>query len=260
MTALKTCLSALAGITAWVTLSMPVAAADLANTVARVRPSVLPVGTYKETDNPRFGFRGTGFVIGDGNHVVTSFHVLPAGFDSDSGPRLAVLIARPENTGHEARNARVVTTDRANDLALLRVDGPPMPALLLEDAGVVREGQAIALIGFPIGGTLGFSPVTHRGIIASITTLALPAPNSRLLDPRAVMRLRDGNFEVYQLDATAYPGNSGGPVVDANTGLVLGVVNMVLVKGSRETALTHPTGISYAIPVRHLHELLKTAR
>jgi len=32
---------------------------------------------------------------------------------------------------------------------------------------------------------------------------------------------------------------------------------MTFVKGTRESALTSPTGISYAIPVRHLHELLK---
>jgi hypothetical protein len=38
---------------------------------------------------------------------------------------------------------------------------------------------------------------------------------------------------------------------------VLAIVNMVLVRGSRESALANPTGITYAIPVRHLHELLR---
>jgi len=38
------------------------------------------------------------------------------------------------------------------------------------------------------------------------------------------------------------------------------IVNMVLIKAGRESALSSPTGISYAIPVRHLHDLLKTAR
>ena len=40
--------------------------------------------------------------------------------------------------------------------------------------------------------------------------------------------------------------------------MVLGIVNMVLVKGSRESALSSPTGISYAIPISHLAELIRT--
>jgi S1-C subfamily serine protease len=87
--------------------------------------------------------------------------------------------------------------------------------------------------------------------------VALPAPTARQLDPRAVSRLRDGNFEVLQLDATAYPGNSGGPVIDVETGAVLGIVNQVLVKSSRESALSSPTGITYAIPVTLLQDLLR---
>jgi S1-C subfamily serine protease len=158
------------------------------------------------------------------------------------------------------RRARVVATDRARDLALLRIEGPPLKPLELAEAGSAREGQDIALMGFPIGGTLGFAPVTHRGIVASITTAALPAATASNLDPRALLRLREGNFELLQLDATAYPGNSGGPVFDATTGRVIGVVNMVLVKAGRESALSSPTGISYAVPVAALRALMAELR
>jgi len=243
-------------------------AAGLPDIVARAKLSVLPVGTYKATDSPRFSFLGTGFVVQDARNnagpdlrdgatlVVTNFHVLPEGADTDSGPRMAVLTSRAESTG---RLARVVATDRAHDLALLQLEGQPMatlPALALAEAGTAREGQNIALLGFPIGGVLGFSVVTHRGIVASVTTAALPAATASQLDPRALARLRAGNFELLQLDATAYPGNSGGPVLDAETGQVLGVVSMVLVKGGRESALSNPTGITYAVPVAYLRELL----
>ena len=267
------------------------ARADLVAVIAMVRPSVLPVGTYAATDNPRFGFRGSGFVVGDGSLLATNAHVLPPAGEGDGARRLAVAVRRtsggsgspaggtaagtggsgpaagatpagPAGGGEafELRFATLAAADRARDLALLRLEGTPLPPLVLEEPDRVREGQAIALMGFPIGGALGFAPVTHRGIVASITTIALPAATAAQLDPRAIARLRDGNFEVLQLDATAYPGNSGGPLLDAATGRVLGVVNMVLVKGSRESALSNPTGITYAIPVRHLRALLEQAR
>ena len=235
------------------------AQADLAATIASAKPSVLPVGTFSATDSPRFGFRGTGFVVGDGTLVATNFHVLPPGAEFETGPVMTVMVSRVAGSD-QLRRARVVATDRPRDLALLKIDGAPLPPLTLAEAGPAREGQSIALMGFPIGGTLGFAAVTHRGIIASITTAALPAATAQTLDPRALVRLREGNFEIYQLDATAYPGNSGGPVFDADTGQVVAIVNMVLVKAGRESALSSPTGISYAIPVRHLQELIKGVR
>jgi S1-C subfamily serine protease len=231
-------------------------ATDLPGLIAAAKASVLPVGTYSATGNPRFEFRGTGFVVGDGTLVATNFHVLPEAAEAASGPQMAVLGSR---VGGEApvRRARVVATDRLRDLVLLQIEGAPLAPLKLAPAGAAREGLSIALMGFPIGGTLGFSVVTHRGIVASLTTVALPAPTARQLDPRAVSRLREGNFEVLQLDATAYPGNSGGPVIDVDTGAVLGIVNQVLVKSSRESALSSPTGITYAIPVALLNDLLR---
>lgn len=232
-------------------------AQDLPSAITRLKPSVLPVGTYSATDNPRFGFRGTGFVVGNGNLVATNFHVLPPAGQTEGGAVMAVMTSRSDGT---LRRAQVVATDRAHDLALLRMEGEPLKAAELEAPGMAREGQAVGLMGFPIGSTLGFAPVTHRGIVACITTAALPAATSQSLDPRAIVRLREGNYELLQLDATAYPGNSGGPVFDAQTGRVIGIVNMVLVKAGRESALSSPTGISYAVPVRHLHELLQSLR
>ena len=70
-------------------------------------------------------------------------------------------------------------------------------------------------------------------------------------------RLASGSFPVFQLDATAYPGNSGSPIYDPATGDVLGVVNMVLVKSTKESALSQPSGITYAVPARHLEALLR---
>ncbi len=161
------------------------------------------------------------------------------------------------NEDARLRTATTVGLDRAHDLALLRIDGAPLPPLRLAADTPAAEGLAVAIIGFPIGGVLGFSPVTHRGIVSSVTAIALPAPTSDGLNARAVHQLRSGSFDIYQLDATAYPGNSGGPVIDADSGRVIAVINSVLVKGSKESAIRFPSGISYAVPVRFVTELLK---
>jgi S1-C subfamily serine protease len=234
-------------------------AASLVSLIATLKASVLPVGTYNATDNPRFGFRGTGFVVGDGSLIATNFHVLPEVVSLGNTSLAVVAFRTPTEPQGQVRRVRLVASDRVRDLALLQLEGTPLSPLVLDDVPA-REGQNIALMGFPIGSALGFAPVTHHGIVSSITTAALPAPTAGQLDPRAVAALRNGNFEIYQLDATAYPGNSGGPLFDAETGRVLGIVNMVLVKGNRESAISSPTGISYAVPVSSLRELMKAPR
>ena len=151
----------------------------------------------------------------------------------------------------------VLEVDKLHDLALLQFDGPAVPKLTLRDSDTVREGQAIAFMGFPIGGALGFSAVTHRGMISSITAIALPTGTAAQLNARTLSSLRSGSFDIFQMDATAYPGNSGGPLFDADTGDVVGVINMVFVKGTKESALTNPSGISYAIPGKFVGQLMQ---
>ena len=239
----------------------PAVHAGLPEVVAALKPSVVAVGTYNPLASPRFNFRGTGFIVGDGRQLATNAHVLPE--DTGARGQLVLQFAGNRNAAGdrvpETRALTVLAVDPTHDLALLQITGAPLPAVTLAD-GPAREGQAVAFTGFPIGGLLGFSPVTHRGSISSITPIALPPPNARQLDAAAVARLRQGAFDIYQLDGTAYPGNSGGPLFDIETGQVLGVVNMVLVKGSRESVLSQPSGISYAIPVRFLRELLAAPR
>jgi S1-C subfamily serine protease len=237
--------------------ALPLAAgAGLPELVAKAKPSVVLVGTYSELDSPRFQFRGTGFIVGDGLQVVTNAHVLP---EPEAEPRadrrLMVQIWRGGQQW-EGRGVELQSLARATDLALLRLAGGPMPALPLAGRDMLAEGSEVALIGFPIGGALGFSHVTHRGLVSSVTRITLPQGSARQLNPAAVRQLRDGAIDIYQLDAVAYPGNSGGPVLDVASGTVIGVVNMVLTKAGREGALSAPSGISYAIPVAQVHALM----
>jgi S1-C subfamily serine protease len=141
-------------------------------------------------------------------------------------------------------------------LAVLKMDGPPLRALKLGEPDGVREGQSVLFTGFPIGNVLGVFAATHRGMVAAITPIAIPPPMAAQLDLRVFRRLTTGSFPVLQLDATAYPGNSGSPVYDPESGNVLGIINMVFVKGTKEAALTQPSGITYAIPASHLQALL----
>lgn len=222
--------------------------------IASAKGSVCAVGTFTALDSPRFGFRGTGFFVADGTKVATCWHVLPEAAGDTRLGRLAVQLTAADGT-LEVREAELAASQRQHDLAVLNIKGPPVRPLPVSRASPT-EGVEFVLIGFPIGGVLGFRQVSHKGMVASIVASALPTATSRQLTEGAVARLREGSFEMLQLDATAYPGNSGGPLLDATSGEVLGVVNMVLLKGQRESALSHPSGISYAVPARYLVDLL----
>ena len=235
------------------------ASADLPDLVRQVKPSIVVIGTYLKTRSPAFVMRGTGFVVGDGKLVASNSHVVAETSETSGGESLVVAVS-PGQAAAQQRAAVVVARDSAHDVVLLRIEGAALPPLPLRREAPVREGQSVAFTGFPIGSVLGLSPVTHRGIISAITPIALPTPNARALNEKVITRLRDGPFEVYQLDATAYPGNSGGPLFDVDGGEVIGMINMVFVKGTKEAALTHPSGISFAVPIRYLQDLLRDQR
>jgi serine protease Do len=234
-------------------------AAGLPDTVVRVKRSIVLVGTYKATDNPRFQLRGTGFLVNGGFNVVTNAHVLPGFGGVADAPELVVQVLQTDGQW-QRRDVALLERDEVHDLALLRLSASAGPGLELGTSDRVREGDDLAFMGFPIGSVLGYSPVTHRATVSSITAAALPSPSAKQLQEKAVRGLRNGTFDIFQLDATAYPGNSGGPLFDPETGRVMGVMNMVLIKGTRESALSQPSGIAYAIPARFVQELLDRQR
>jgi S1-C subfamily serine protease len=119
----------------------------------------------------------------------------------------------------------------------------------------VREGERFAFTGFPIGAVLGLFPATHGAMISSITPIVIPASQSSQLNAKIINQLRSP-FYIFQLDATAYPGNSGSPLYQMDSGAVIGIINMVFVKESKETVLSNPSGIAYAIPSNFIKNLL----
>lgn len=251
---------------AWLTLAgtglMPHCAgahgAELAQTIEHVKPSIVAIGTFLKVRSPNIQFTGTGFVVADGRHVVTNAHVVARPLDEANRESRIVLVSRGAEP--TPRNAEVLAVDKEHDIALLRITGDPLPAMRLGDSSKVREGQMLAFTGFPIALVLGFHPATHRGMVAAITPVALPGITARDLTAKAIGRIRESVYRVFQLDGTAYPGNSGSPLYDPEDGTVYGIINSVFIQGTREAAISRPSGITYAIPGQYIRDMLRDAR
>jgi S1-C subfamily serine protease len=228
--------------------------AEFVDVVAKIKPSVVGIGIHTPTSRPQNVLHGTGFVIGDGHYIVTNAHVLPTELDDSLLQKMAVFIGQGKQA--TVRQAEIVATSELYDLAILKILGSALPAMTLSNEQFRADGSYIAFTGFPIGSVLGLYPVTHRGIIASTTPTVVPAQTAGQISLQMLKRMRNP-YLVYQLDATAYPGNSGSAMYDMQTGEVLGIINKVFVQTTKEAVISNPSGITYAIPVKYLHQLLK---
>jgi serine protease Do len=231
-----------------------ITSAQLVDTVAKIKPSVVGVGTYTPMGRPKNMLQGTGFVVGNGQYVITNHHVISNKLDADLMQEIAVFVGSGKNA--IVRKAKLIDSSQQFDLAILKISGQALPPMSLAKGEFIAEGSYVAFTGFPIGSVLGLYPVTHRGIIASVTPTIAPVSDAGQISIAMLKRLRDP-YLVYQLDATAYPGNSGSALYEIASGNVIGVINKVFVQQSKEGVITNPSGITYAIPVKHVIELLK---
>ena len=243
----------------WIWIALVAAApagADVADMLSGIKPGVVGVGSFNPSGSPRANLQGTGFAVLDGRYVVSCAHIFAKPLDSEKKETHAIFIGRDRQMA--VRPAKLVATDRARDLALLKIEGDPLPALKLGDSSRAREGWQLYFTGYPIGSVLGLNPSTHRAGLAAIIPIFTPLASAAQLNARTLRQAREPH-EVFELDAIAYPGNSGSPVWHPDTGEVLGVVNSVYVKGAKEAALSAPSGISYAIPAKYVQQLLEQA-
>jgi len=247
-------------LSAWLCISLSAlscpALADITDVLPRIKASVAGVGTLHPLRSPRIKLLGTGFVVADGRHVITNAHVAPVLMEEEKGESIAIFLRGPD--GIIVRKASILASDAEHDLLLLTFEGDAVPAMNLGDSEQAREGQLYYFTGYPIGAALGLYPATHRAGLAAIAPIFSPPASTQGLTAKLIKRA-DNPFLMFQLDATAYPGNSGSPLYDGNTGAVIGVINSVFVKGAKENALRDPSGITYAIPARYVQVLLDKA-
>ncbi len=145
---------------------------------------------------------GTGVVMVDRGLILTNFHVVA------NAMRVKVVFA----DGHESE-ASVVGLKPDNDLAVLQAQSVPddlAPANLVSTRSLAPGDQVIA-VGFPFG----IGPSVSAGVVSGLNREYRTPEGQRLLT------------NLIQFDAAANPGNSGGPLVNAN-GEVVGIVTAIL--------------------------------
>jgi S1-C subfamily serine protease len=175
--------------------------------VETVSPAVVQVSGTRED---RRGGSGTGFVITPDGYAVTNSHVVN---------RRSRLVA--ETVEGDRVDAEVVGDDAATDLALLRLASADLPYAQLGDSAVLRVGQLVIAMGFP----LGLNSTVSTGVVSAL------GRSMRGHDGRAIEN-------IVQHSAPINPGNSGGPLVDSR-GRVVGVNTAIIAMAQ---------GLGFAVP------------
>ncbi len=230
------------------------ASPSLPDLIARQRVAVVAVGTYNPLGRPTQQFLGTGFALSGRRLVATNWHVIQPILAGNREKELRVFSLSDRDS--RGRAAILRRQDAEHDIALVEYDGPMIPGLSLGTSSGLREGEDIAFTGYPLGPVLGLHPATHTGIISSIGPRAIPADAPSQLTATMKHAL-ENPFDVLQLDAVAFPGNSGSPVYLRSTGEVVGIISNAHVRMTKERGLVGATGICYAIPADHLTKLLE---
>jgi serine protease Do len=158
-----------------------------------------------------FRGQGSGFIISADGLILTNAHVV----------RGASEVTVKLSDRREFR-AKVLGADGATDVAVLKVDAQNLPAVALGDAKQVQVGDSVLAIGSPFG----FEQTATQGIV-SAKGRSLPG---------------DSYVPFIQTDAAVNPGNSGGPLFDAN-GRVIGINSQIY---SRSGGFQ---GLAFAIPI-----------
>jgi len=189
------------------------ASSSLAPLLAGVTQSVALV--LAKDSNGETLASGTAFVVDRRGFLVTALHVV------DAAPQVVLVLP-----GSPPLRADVLGINAEHDVALLRVSGAPrqdLPPLALSDAGAVRVGDGVVVLGYPLPSPQNPALTVTQGIVSALRT-------------------QEG---LIQIDAAVNPGDSGAPVLTLD-GRVIGIVD-ASVKGAQQLNLVVP--INFAQPL-----------
>ncbi len=164
---------------------------------------------------------GSGVIIREDGYIVTNNHVI-AGADQ-------IEVTLENNKSYPAK---LVGTDPATDIALLKIDEDSLPAIALGDSDNLRLGEWVLAIGSPYD-------------LRSTITAGIVSAKGRSLPNY------DGQYRVesfIQTDAAVNPGNSGGALINTMGELVGINTSIISLTGSY-------AGYSFAVPVNIVRKI-----
>ena len=195
-------------------LDVEAIANELAPSVVAVQSNLVQDGRIGESV-------GTGLIVTADGEIVTNAHVV--------GDAKTVNVRL--NGESEPREAAVVASDPARDLALLRVDTTGLSPATFAAPDDIRLGDEVVAIGYALD--LDGDPTVTLGIVSSLDR---------------TLNTESGSLKgLIQTDAAVSSGNSGGPLVSA-AGRVVGITTLVSSTGVGSTA----NGLGFAISAAEL--------
>ena len=169
---------------------------------------------------------GSGFIVDPKGYIITNNHVV------EKADKIYVKLSTDPDSQDLGRPARVIGTDKATDLAVIKIDtSSPLPTVKLGNSDSAEVGDWVEAIGSPFA----LSQTVTAGIISA---------KNRTIEPGA-----NGQFQHFiQTDAAINPGNSGGPLLNMN-GEVIGVNTAIFTQSAGYQ------GIGFAMPSNTVAEI-----
>ncbi|WP_440314852.1 Do family serine endopeptidase [Leyella stercorea] len=132
---------------------------------------------------------GSGVIISADGYIVTNNHVVA---DADE---LTVTL-----NDNKEYSARIIGTDKASDLALIKIDGKNLPAITIANSDDIKVGEWVLAVGNPFN-------------LTNTVTAGIVSAKARSL-------YQNGVESFIQTDAAINPGNSGGALVNTRGELI----------------------------------------